>query len=872
MTTQNTGKSGPSGQNGQHGLPVQRRTLIGATGAAAFAASMPWTALEAEVARMKEEGWEAHPCACNMCGGYCGLLAMHKKGEKPSQQTVKIMPNPTHPQRGCCARGASAMWMWNHPLRLKKPLKRVGKKGEGKFEEISWDQALDEIAAKVKAIVETDGEHAVAMTSHNFSGFQKWFGGALGTPNVIGHSSTCNSASIMGRRMVFGKGFDGAGKVEPDYARCRYLLAVGRTFNCAMGVSAVVARAREEGARVVFVDPRQPEGALGNCEWVPIRPGTDTPFLLSLINVAMEENLADLAFLAKWTNAPYLVEKASMKPLTAAAAGISAEASAYVVMDKATAKLVPMVVTKDEKGSVTGFKDPEGVDPDLEYQGTVSGVEVTTAFNLFRELAAQWSPEKASAETGIPADTIVRIAREFFTQGGVCDDGWYSSRNGNDCEAYQLMSMINLFTGSLDREGGFVVTQGGGLKMPSASASGGKGKGPKGQTWETTKEKSLDKLVFPESSGTFASVFESVVEKKPYQVKAIFVTGSTMFHREANSDRMAKALKATELLVVQEILPHEVIDYADYVLPSTFFLEWHEYAGVKWALDGNIQINDAGLNPPEGCEARHEIWQFCEILRRAFPERAAERLGYDKKIDTVEEWKAWFDGMTDAAWKKFIDGKNQAKPGEGDRIAAEIAEKGWARTAVKKFGQYPYVKPFGTPTGKPEILSFLCAEKDYHAKHAESGHGLCALPVYEAPKAYAQPKPRSDEFYLVSGKDSASCSGVALFTWPQKFLGDRTVWMNPVDAERLGIETGDMVELEGLDTGVKGRTKVTVTNRVMPGALFSHGFSGGVRTKNLPDNYAWVREGINSNWFATGYAQPVAGNLANNSSVRVKRV
>ena len=167
MTTQKTGKSGPSGQNGQHGLPVQRRTLIGAAGAAAFAASMPWTALEAEVARMKEEGWEAHPCACNMCGGYCGLLAMHKKGEKPSQQTVKIMPNPTHPQRGCCARGASAMWMWNHPLRLKKPLKRVGEKGEGKFEEISWDQALDEIAAKVKAIVETDGERAVAMTSHH---------------------------------------------------------------------------------------------------------------------------------------------------------------------------------------------------------------------------------------------------------------------------------------------------------------------------------------------------------------------------------------------------------------------------------------------------------------------------------------------------------------------------------------------------------------------------------------------------------------------------------------------------------------------------------------------------------------------------------
>lgn len=856
MTTQNAERPG---------LPVSRRTLLGAASAAAVTTSLPWTALEAEVARMKEEGWEAHPCACNMCGGYCGLLAMHKKGEKPSQETVKIMPNPSHPQRGCCARGASAMWAWNHPLRLKKPMKRVGEKGEGKFEEISWDQALDEIAAKVKSIVESDGERAIAMTSHNFSSFQKWFGGALGTPNVIGHSSTCNSASIMGRRMVFGKGFDSAGKIEPDYERVRYLLAVGRTFNCAMGISSVVARARETGCRVVFVDPRMPEGAFGDCEWVQIKPGTDTPFLLSLINVALTENLADLKWLTKHTNAPYLVEKATMKPLTAEKAGLSGDAKAYVVMDKASAGLAPMGLEKDEKGAAVRFVEPAGLDADLTYEGTVAGVEVTTAFNLFKAVAAEWTPEAASKVTGIPADTILKIAREFFTLGGVCDDGWYSSRNGNDCESYQLMSMINLFTGSFDQKGGLVVTQGGGLKMPSASS----GKGPKGQKWEVSKEKSLDKMVYPESSGTFATVFESIVNKTPYQVKGCFVTGTTMFHREANSDRMAKALKALDLLVVQDILPHEVIDYADYVLPCTFFLEWHEYAGVKWALDGNIQKNDAGLNPPEGCDARHEIWQFCEILRRAFPDRAAERLGYDKKIDTVKEWKAWFDGMTDEAWKKFIDGKNKTKPGEGDRIAAEIESQGWSCTAKKKFGQHPYVKPFGTPTGKPEIMSFLCAEKGYHDKGED---GLACLPVYVEPKAFRQPKTRSDEFYLVSGKDSAACSGVTLFTWPQKFLGDRTVWMNPVDAERLGIKMGDMIELEGLDTGVKGQTRVTVTNRVMPGVIFAHGFSGGVRTKNLPENYAWVREGVNSHWFATGYAQPVCGNLANNSSVRVKRL
>lgn len=211
---------------------LSRRTFLGAAAAAGAAATMaPWTGVEAEIARLKDEGWTPHPVACNMCGGYCGMLAMHKNGTEPSFDTVRIYPNPSHPQRGYCARGSSAMYVWNSPIRLKKPMKRTGGRGEGKFVEVSWDEALDDIAKRVKEIVEKHGEHAVAMTSHNFSALQNWFGFALGTPNIISHSSTCNSASVMGRRLVLGKGFDGAGKVEPDYANCRYLLLIGRTLN-----------------------------------------------------------------------------------------------------------------------------------------------------------------------------------------------------------------------------------------------------------------------------------------------------------------------------------------------------------------------------------------------------------------------------------------------------------------------------------------------------------------------------------------------------------------------------------------------------------------------------------------------------------------
>lgn len=859
---------------GAPAAPVSRRTFLGGAGAAAAAAFAPgssWAAIAAEVEQLKADGWEAHPCACNMCGGYCGLLAMHKKGEPPSQQTVKIMPNPTHPQRGCCARGAQGMWVWNHPMRLRKPLMRTGERGSGQFKEVSWDEALDAIAARVKAICDKYGERAVAMTSHNFSSFQKWFGAALGTPNVIGHSSTCNTASVCGRRFVFGKGFDAAGKVEPDYERCRYLLCVGRTLNCAMGVAAVYQRARDQGSRLVFVDPRMPEGAFSGAEWIQIRPGTDSAFLQSLISVGIAEKLVDFEFLKRWTNAPYLVEAGTHRPIAASELIAGAPEEAWVVMDKASARFAPMALKKDDKGAVTGFDEPAGLDPDLEFAGAVQTaaggeIKVETAFAAVKRACDQFAPEAAAKITGIPADQIVKTAREFFTLGGVCDDGWYASRNGNDSPAFQLLSLINLFTGRLDQKGGFVVTSGGGFKAPSVSQSGDTGKGPNGQTWKISEKKALDKVLYPEGSGTFSAIFDAIKTGKPYPIRAAFITGSTMFHREANSARLADAMKALDLLVVQDILPHEIIDYADFVLPCTFFLEWHEYAGVKWALNGNVQINDAGLNPPEGCDAREEIWQFCEILRRAYPDRAAERLGYDHEMKTRKEFRAWYDGMMDKAWEKFIEKKNAEKPGEGDRIAADVKAQGWAMTAEKKFGVYPYKKPFGTPTGKPEILSFLVASK-------YEGKGLSGIASYEAPKGYTAPKPRSDEFYLVSGKDSAASSGVTLFTWPTKFLGDRTLWMNPADAERLGIRTGDEIEVTGIDNPAVGRAKVTVTNRVMPGVLFSHGFSGGVRTKTLIDpKYDWVREGVNSHWFCTGYREPVTGSLANNSSVRIKRI
>ena len=112
-------------------MRLSRRSLLKAGGATAVTSGTiagPVAGLagalfpvEAQLKELEAKGWSRHPLACCMCGAYCGLIAMKKDGEPVSEKTVRIFPNPDHPQRGYCGRAASTMWIWNHPLRLKKP-------------------------------------------------------------------------------------------------------------------------------------------------------------------------------------------------------------------------------------------------------------------------------------------------------------------------------------------------------------------------------------------------------------------------------------------------------------------------------------------------------------------------------------------------------------------------------------------------------------------------------------------------------------------------------------------------------------------------------------------------------------------------------
>lgn len=150
-----------------------------------------------------------------------------------------------------------------------------------------------------------------------------------------------------------------------------------------------------------------------------------------------------------------------------------------------------------------------------------STVAVRTALDILAEIAARHTPEASQKITGIPADELVKLARNFANLKGVVDDGWYSSKNGNDIELYQLINILNAFNGNVDREGGIVVTAGAGFKSPGVSA----GKGPNGEKWDMADAKRIDKMLSPESAGNLWAALEAMMTGKPYPIRALFCVG-----------------------------------------------------------------------------------------------------------------------------------------------------------------------------------------------------------------------------------------------------------------------------------------------------------------------------------------------------------
>lgn len=339
------------------------------------------------------------PTTCRMCLVGCGILVQVKDGK-----VINVIGNPESPKnRGrMCAKGKSGLMNHYNPNRVTRPLKRTNpEKGLGidpRWQEISWEEAIETISQKMRQIYEEDPRKLYVQTWGGNQEFTTWLGllrPAFGTPYIqTGVSPTCGK-TIHSIQFITAGGFH----QQPDFAYCNYLIDCGTQMGIATreGFNHQVpdcAAARERGMKLVVVDPIGNNAAAKADEWIPIRPGTDAAFGLGLVNVLLNEaRIFDAEFLKHHTNAGYLVD-----------------AGGKYIRDDETKK--PLLMDLAD-GTAKAYNDPALRDPALEGEFTVRGQSARPCFERLKARAAEYPPERVEQITSIPAATIRRIGREF---------------------------------------------------------------------------------------------------------------------------------------------------------------------------------------------------------------------------------------------------------------------------------------------------------------------------------------------------------------------------------------------------------------------------------------------------------------------------
>lgn len=393
---------------------------------------------------------------CKMCLHSCGSM-IHVTDDGIIN---KIEGDPTNPSNNgkLCPKGNAAIMRHYDPNRFKQPLKRTNpEKGLGvdpRWEPISWDEAFDLVAKELKKSIDED-PRKLLPSLEDFQKMNIW-----NWPLAFGNQNSFQSGGTMcgGAYHPVNGIVHSTFAVANDVKHCNYWIndGTGDGFSSHLHAAAQsnwVAKARiERGMRCVTIEPRLSISAAKSEEWIPIRPATDRHFALSLCHVMVKEGLCDYKFLRKDTNAPYLV-------------GVDG----YFVRN--AEDRIYIWDSVDDQAKL--WDDPSIKKLALEGTFEVNGKECKPAFQRFRDILDDCSPEETEKFTTVPAATTWRIAREFAaaaTIGATIDiDGrtlplrpagynYYRGAQGHKhgFQTNHAFKMVNFMVGNIDAPGGLM--------------------------------------------------------------------------------------------------------------------------------------------------------------------------------------------------------------------------------------------------------------------------------------------------------------------------------------------------------------------------------------------------------------------------------
>jgi anaerobic dimethyl sulfoxide reductase subunit A len=691
-------------------------------------------------------------CPSHNCGGRCLLRVFVRDG-----RIVRIegddRPGDTlaDPQLRACVRGRAYLRRQYHPDRLLYPQKRVGRRGEGRFERIGWDEALDTIASEFRRIKERYGNQAFYVPygtgSYNQTNgrqtaqrLMNLFGGSLGFYNSYSWAAiSAATPTVYGTAVT--------GNQRQDWLNSKYILMWSwnpAEMRDGTNSEYFLRKARENGARVVCVDPRMTLSAAALAdEWVPIRPGTDVAMMSAMAHVMIEESLVDMAFV---------------------------------------------------KSHCVGF-DSSGMPPGAE------GAESFKDYILGTRDGVPKTPEWAEAITGVPRETIARIAREYATtKPGVLYQGYGMQRRAYGEQAVRAGCVLAAITGNVGVPGGWAS----GMAL---QAPGG------GPFW----------LVFPTGANPVKPIIPSFLwteavlrgremgpgdgvrgaDRLESDIKCIWaVACNALVNQHANVNRTARILadeKLVEFLVVQDNFLTPTGRFADILLPAcTQFETWGLEDG--WKYGEEVLLMPKIVDPPG--EAKSDYRISAEI---------AGRLGLGEAYTEGRDERGWIAWCLDRYRETRFPGLPTLDELEESNAGVYSAPVEKPAVAFADFRKDPEKHPLRTPSGKIEIFSKALHDMD-------NPEEIPAVPKYirewESPFG-----PEAAKYPLsVIGHHTLSRvhSTMENVDWLEEAFPQR-VFINPVDAEPRKIKNGDLVRV----FNDRGATVVPcrLTPRIMPGVI-----------------------------------------------------
>jgi len=255
---------------------------------------------------------EVKRSVCRFCHSRCRIKVTSENG-----QLVKVEPDKTFPRWDvvfppikACPRLRGAKEFMYHPDRVNFPLKRVGEKGEGKWQQISWEQGLDEVAAKVMEIKDRYGPEAIGATIGTGRSWYKYlnrFLHLLGTPNVGGQNLICHGPAVVVAQAMYGWGVRHRTGVTIDtlggkaVTKCVMLIGINPA-HAFHRLWKSIREGKKLGVKLIVIDPRRTESAEMADLWLQQKPGSDAALLLSMIHVLIEQDLYDKEFVDKFVH------------------------------------------------------------------------------------------------------------------------------------------------------------------------------------------------------------------------------------------------------------------------------------------------------------------------------------------------------------------------------------------------------------------------------------------------------------------------------------------------------------------------------------------------------------------------------------------